>query len=313
MVFGRRAPNNDSIMSSLVYAQLRNEIDNANTHEAVRLGPLPAETAKMFAAWRIPDLPLLEAIPQPLPGEPRPRVVLTDHNDPVQSVVGIEHADVVGVLDHHRVAGLRTFSPPKIIVMPWGASCTIVAHLFNAYGVEPNDLQAACLLSAIMTDTIMLESPVTTAADVAYAQRFSQQLGIDAQEFGRMVFRFADTENFSPRQMVSNDVKQFSVAGKELLVSKFVTSDRNVVLDRLGELRSEMEAVRVAEGANTMVMCVTDLTLKGSHLLACGDLKVVEEALGMPVPAEGVWLDGVISRKAQIVPGLLLAAELLGE
>lgn len=309
LVFGRRVPNNDSIMSSLVYAQLHNTLNDGVEYAPVRLGKVPDETAKMFSAWRIPELPLLDRIPAPLPGEPRPRVVLTDHNDPVQSVEGIEHAEVIAVLDHHRVSGLRTFAPPAFLVLPWGATCTIVAHMMNAYGVAPSDVQAACLLSAIMTDTLMLNSPVTTEADRAYAKQFAAQLGVDAIEFGREVFRFSGAEFYDPKKMVTNDVKRFRVAGKDLLVSKYVCPDRSLALDRLPELRAEMEAERVREGAHTFVQCVIDLSCKGSQLLACGDTRVVEDALGMPIPANGVWLEGVISRKSQIVPSLLLAAE----
>ena len=188
LVFGRRKPNNDSIMSSLVTAQLLNQLGEGDVHVPMRLGELPRETRKLFAAWNLPPLELLDRLPAPLPGEPAPRVFLCDHNEPAQSATGIEHAEIVGVIDHHRVASFRSFSPLMFIALPWGATATIVVHLFRAYGLQPSDVQAGCLLSAILTDTLMLKSPATTLADTSYAQELAAQLQVDLQEFAQAVF-----------------------------------------------------------------------------------------------------------------------------
>jgi len=311
LVFGRKKPNNDSIMSSLVFAQMRNQLDDGDEYVAMRLGPLPYETDKMFRAWGVPEMPLLDRIPMPLPGEERVRVVLTDHNEASQSVEGIDYARVVTVIDHHRVAGFRTFEPVEFIALPWGATCSIVAHFFDAYGLYPTEIQAACLLSAIMTDTLLLKSPATTMADITYAQRLSERLHVDPLEFGRQVYRFRRTEAYTPEQMVGNDVKRFDVGGRSVLIAKYETVNKDYALDQLPELRAAMEELRVREHADTLVQCVVDVTHEGSQLLACGDVTLVQEALGARVPEAGVWMDGVVSRKVQIAPGILAAAELL--
>ena len=311
LVFGRKKPNNDSIMSALVFAQMRNQLEDADEYVAMRLGDLPYETDKMFRAWGVPQLPLLDRIPLPLPGEERVRVALTDHNEASQSVEGIGYARVMTVIDHHRVAGFRSFEPMEFIALPWGATCSIVAHLFDAYGLQPTEIQAACLLSAIMTDTVLLKSPSTTIADVTYAERLSKHLHVDPLEFGRQVFRFRRTEAYTPEQMVGSDVKRFDVGGRSVLIAKYETVNKDYALNRLPELRSAMDELRERERADTLVQCVVDVTNEGAQLLACGDMALVQEGLGRRVPEGGVWMDGVLSRKVQIAPRILAAAELL--
>ena len=309
LVFGRRRPNNDSIMSALVYAQLRNQLRDPDEFIPLRLGTPPAETRKLFAAWSIPELELLEAIPAPLPGEPVQRVFLVDHNEAAQSVDGLEYAEVVGVIDHHRIASFRSLVPLVFLAMPWGATATIVCHLFSAYGVEPSELQAACLLSAICTDTLLLKSPATTVADERYAAQLGKRLGIDPVDFGRQVLAFRHPERFTPEQMVAGDVRRFDLGERRLLIAKYETHDRCLALDRLSELRAAMEEQREAAVATTLVQLVVDLEREGSQVLVAGDAEPVEEALGTRVPAEGVWLDGVVSRKVQVQPRLLAVME----
>ena len=186
LVFGHLNPDNDAIMSAVVLAQLLNQVNyNGDTYEARRLGPLPAETAKLLADLGIDEPALLEEIPAA--DEPQP-VVLTDHNEIGQTVAGIENAQVVGVVDHHRFGDFTTAAPLTIVAMPWGSSCTIVTKLFDVLGQKPTDAQAKCLLAAMMTDTLMLKSPTTTAVDRVVAAALGEQLGVDPVKFGMEVF-----------------------------------------------------------------------------------------------------------------------------
>ena len=164
-LFGHKNPDNDAIMTPVILAQLMNAVDPANTYVAKRLGPLPAETKMVLADAGMDEPELLESIPEAAEGEGAQKVFLVDHNESAQSVDGLYNGEIVGVVDHHRIGDLHTTNPVEVVVLPWGSSCSIVYYLFHAYGVDPTRGQLKCLLSAMMTDMVMLKSPTTTDFD----------------------------------------------------------------------------------------------------------------------------------------------------
>ncbi|EJW95449.1 inorganic diphosphatase PpaC, partial [gut metagenome] len=171
LVFGHQNPDNDAIMSTVVLSQLLNQLEyQGNTYTACCLGPLPAESAKLLEDAGVPAPTLIDAIEPAAEGTDPQLVILCDHNEPGQSVAGLENATIFGVVDHHRFGDFTTAAPLHIVALPWGSSCSIVAKLFEVMGVEPTDTQAKLLLSAMMTDTLMLKSPTATAVDAAIAE-----------------------------------------------------------------------------------------------------------------------------------------------
>jgi len=181
-VFGHQNPDNDAIMSAVVLSQLLNQVNyDGNEYKACALGALPAESAKLLAEVGIAEPERVKGV------EAGQLVVLTDHNESSQSVEGLKDATVLGVVDHHRIGDFETTAPLHYIALPWGSSCTIVAKLFEVLGQEPTDVQAKLLLSAMMTDTLMLKSPTTTDVDRAIAAKLGEQLGVDPVKFGMEV------------------------------------------------------------------------------------------------------------------------------
>ena len=198
LVFGHQNPDNDAIMSAVVLTQLLNQVNyGGDTYTACCLGPLPAESAKLLAECGVAEPVLLDAIEPAAESEEPQRVVLTDHNEAGQSVMGLENAVIAGVVDHHRFGGFTTAAPLHIVALPWGSSCCIVAKLFEVLGVEPTDAQAKLLLSAMMTDTLMLKSPTTTPVDAAVAKKLGEQLGVDPVKFGMEVFLSRPSGSFT--------------------------------------------------------------------------------------------------------------------
>ena len=130
-------------------------------------------------------------------------VVLTDHNESAQSVAGLKDATVFGVVDHHRIGDFETAGPLHYICLPWGSSCTIVTKLAGVLGVELSDVQAKLLLSAMMTDTLMLKSPTTTDVDRAVAAKLGEQVGVDPVKFGMEVFLTRPSGSFTAAEMVA--------------------------------------------------------------------------------------------------------------
>lgn len=145
LVFGHQNPDNDAIMSSVVLSQLLNQVEyQGNTYTACCLGPLPAESAKLLEDAGVAAPTLIDAIEPAAEGDDAQLVILTDHNEPGQSVTGLENATIFGVVDHHRFGDFTTAAPLHIVALPWGSSCSIVAKLFEVLGVSPRTRRPSC-------------------------------------------------------------------------------------------------------------------------------------------------------------------------
>ena len=303
LVFGHHNPDNDAIMSSVVLSQLLNQVNyNGDTYEARRLGPLPAEAEKLLAETDTPKPRMLNAIKEK--ANPQ-QVVLTDHNEAGQSVEGLEFAQIIGVVDHHRIGNFTTAAPLHYIGLPWGSSCTIVAWLFGILGQRPTDAQAKLLLSAMMTDTLMLKSPTTTEFDRIFAAQLGEQLGVDPIKFGMEVFLSRPSGSFTPEEMVGNDIKLFEVGGTKLLIGQYETVDKSRALGMVPEIREAMKAYMKKKGADGIVLCLTDIMEEGSQVLLEGETAVAQKGLGIEDVAEGVWMPGVLSRKKQVAAPIM--------
>lgn len=308
LVFGHQNPDNDAIMSTVVLSQLLNQLEyQGNTYTACCLGPLPAESAKLLEDAGVPAPTLIDAIEPAAEGAEPQLVILTDHNEPGQSVAGLENATIFGVVDHHRFGDFTTAAPLHIVALPWGSSCSIVAKLFEVMGVEPTDTQAKLLLSAMMTDTLMLKSPTATAVDAAIAAKLGEQLGVDPVKFGMEVFLTRPSGSFTAEQMVGNDIKMFEVAGTKLLIGQYETVDKSRALGMIPEIREAMRAYQAEKAADGIVLCITDIMEEGSQVLLEGDTATAQKGLQIEDAAEGVWMPGVLSRKKQVAAPILAA------
>ena len=303
-VFGHQNPDNDAIMSAVVLSQLLNQVNyDGNEYKACALGALPAESAKLLAEVGIAEPERVKGV------EAGQHVVLTDHNESSQSVEGLKDATVLGVVDHHRIGDFETTAPLHYIALPWGSSCTIVAKLFEVLGQELTDVQAKLLLSAMMTDTLMLKSPTTTDVDRAIAAKLGEQLGVDPVKFGMEVFLSRPSGSFTAAEMVGNDIKMFEVAGQKLLIGQYETVDKSRALGMIDEIREAMRACQAAKGAEGIVLCLTDIMEEGSQVLFEGETAVAQKGLGIADEHDGVWMPGVLSRKKQVAAPILAAAE----
>ena len=303
-VFGHQNPDNDAVMSAVVLAQLLNQVGyEGNEYKACALGALPAESAKLLAEAGIAEPEQIKGV------EAGQLVVLTDHNESSQSVEGLKDATVLGVVDHHRIGDFETATPLHYIALPWGSSCTIVAKRFEVLGQELTDVQAKLLLSAMMTDTLMLKSPTTTDVDRAIAAKLGEQLGVDPVKFGMEVFLSRPSGSFTAAEMVGNDIKMFEVAGQKLLIGQYETVDKSRALGMIDEIREAMRAYQADKGAEGIVLCLTDIMEEGSQVLFEGETAVAQKGLGIADEHDGVWMPGVLSRKKQVAAPILAAAE----
>ena len=197
--------------------------------------------------------------------------------------------------------------PLHYICLPWGSSCTIVTKLAGVLGVELSDVQAKLLLSAMMTDTLMLKSPTTTDVDRAVAAKLGEQVGVDPVKFGMEVFLTRPSGSFTAAEMVGNDIKMFEPAGKKLLIGQYETVDKTRALGMIDEIREAMRAYAAEKGADGIVLCITDIMEEGSQVLLEGETEAAQKGLGIADEHDGVWMPGVLSRKKQVAAPIMAA------
>jgi manganese-dependent inorganic pyrophosphatase len=236
----------------------------------------------------------------------RRRVLLVDHAEQAQSVPGVEEAEIVEILDHHHVGSIETTVPVRATFDPVGSTATLVIERFRQSGMEPSRPTATMLLGAILSDTVILNSPTTTERDRAVVEYLERVLAIDATDFGREMFEeTSDVSRLPAEEIISRDAKDYEAAGGRTIAIAQVETVGSSLLDRKDELLAAMSAVRETKGYAVFALMITDILSKGSELLAVGDRGPLELAFGEPAADGVVTLPGVMSRKKQVAPKLL--------
>ena len=239
--------------------------------------------------------------------EPR-RVLLVDHAEQAQSVIGVEHAEIVEILDHHHIGSIETRVPVRATFDPVGSTSTLVIERFRQSGMEPSRPAATLLLGAILSDTVILNSPTTTDRDRAVIDYLEQVLALDAIAFGREMFeRTSDLTRVAAGDIVARDAKDYDAGGGQTLRIAQVETVGQTLGERREELLDELDAVREREGHVIVALMVTDIMSKGTQLYTSGDSGVLERAFGNRTDDHIVDLPGVMSRKKQVAPKLLTA------
>ena len=238
---------------------------------------------------------------------PRRKVVLVDHNETRQAASGIEEADVVEIVDHHRIADVMTANPIMFLNLPVGSTATIVATEYLKHGVDVPPGIARVLLSAIMTDTVILKSPTATDVDREQAARLAGIAGVDPIEFGLSVFKCRGGEaELSVEKLVGADAKEFQIGEATVLIAQHETVDLASVMQREGEIRERMRLLKDEHGYEFVLLMVTDIVAEGSQFLCEGNRRIVNRVFGIDCTGEGgTWMPGVLSRKKQVAARIL--------
>jgi manganese-dependent inorganic pyrophosphatase len=239
--------------------------------------------------------------------EPR-RVLLVDHAEQAQSVAGVEHAEIVEILDHHHIGSIETRVPVRATFDPVGSTATLVIERFRQSGMEPSRPAATLLLGAILSDTVILNSPTTTDRDRAVIEYLERVLALDATEFGREMFeRTSDLTRVTAEEIVARDAKDYDAGGGQTLRIAQVETVGQTLRERRTELVEALDSVRDREGHAVVALMVTDIMGKGTTLYASGDKAPLERAFGRRGNGDAIELPGVMSRKKQVAPKLLAA------
>jgi len=235
------------------------------------------------------------------------RVVLVDHAEQAQSVAGVEEAEIVEILDHHHIGSIETRIPVRATFDPVGSTATLVVERFRQNGMEPHRRTAKLLLGAVLSDTVILNSPTTTERDRAVVEYLERVVHLDAREFGREMFeRGSDVADASAEEIATRDAKEYHVDSGTISIAQIETVGETL-LARSDELLEATKAFREQRGHVLSALMVTDILSKGTHLLVAGDGAPVERAFGK-APEDGVVdLPDVMSRKKQVAPALMAA------
>ncbi|MDP8925846.1 MAG: putative manganese-dependent inorganic diphosphatase [Actinomycetota bacterium] len=238
--------------------------------------------------------------------EPR-KVLLVDHAERGQSVPGVEQAEIVEILDHHNVGNIETSTPIPATFDPVGSTATLILERYKASGLKPTEPTAKMLLAAVLSDTVIFNSPTTTERDREVVSYLENLLDLDAERFGMEMFEASsDVSDLSAQELITHDQKEYGVSGGVTSVSQIETVGTGL-LERKSELLDALEELRQKNGYLFAALMVTDIVGQGTELLCTGDCAPVERAFGRQVEDHVMELPGVMSRKKQVAPKLLSA------
>ena len=299
LIFGHRNPDTDSICSALAYADLKTR--TGADVEAVRLGSVSAETQFVLDAFKTAPPRLVDSV-----AAEASHVILVDHNERQQSAIDIDDVTIAEVIDHHRIANFETAGPLYYRAEPVGCTSTIVFKMFKESGVAVSPQIGGLMLSAIVSDTLLLKSPTCTPEDVAAAQELAPIAGVDMQTYGLQLLKAgASLRERSIAQLISTDSKEFPMGRAKVEIAQVTAVDVDEVLCRQDELEAAMRDTIAAKGLDLFLFVITDILNNDSIAVALGPrAAAVEAAFGVTLENNRALLIGVVSRKLQIVPVL---------
>ncbi len=237
---------------------------------------------------------------------PRMKVILVDHSERSQSAEGIEHAEILEILDHHRLGGLETTGPILAMLAPVGCTATLILQRYHQLKVTPPPAIAGIMLAAILSDTMLLKSPTTTLQDRRAVEELSLLVGEEAKSLGKRMYNAKfDLTNLSPKDIITSDFKSFVFGRANVGIGQVEVGDKDTILTRKAEILAEMTRYQLRQGFDLMLLMVTDILLEGTELLVVGKTRFVEWAFDQPLKDHSIYLPGVLSRKKQIVPPIL--------
>jgi len=233
----------------------------------------------------------------------RKRVVLVDHNEASQSVPGLDQAEILEIIDHHRLADIQTSSPIFVRNEPVGSTNTIIASMFRDRGIMPSAGLAGMMAAAILSDTVMFKSPTCTQRDIRTAERMARIANVSLEELGKEIFS-ASIEHKTVEEVLFTDYKEFHIAGHGLAVAQLTCVDSSGVLDRKEEFLAIMRVHARKKGLDLMLLMVTDVLMEGTQILYVGDDEAIQQAFNAIPRDNMVFLPKVMSRKKQVIPML---------
>ncbi|MDD4309758.1 MAG: putative manganese-dependent inorganic diphosphatase, partial [Candidatus Cloacimonetes bacterium] len=236
---------------------------------------------------------------------PKHQVIMIDHNEAAQSVEGIEQAEVIEILDHHRLGAIRTPNPIYVYAKPLGSSCTIVYKHFQSFGIKPPPEIAALLLSGILSDTIILRSPTTTAEDISAAEELAVIVSLDLQDWGTDIFRHAASlSSANPEQAVTADFKIYTENSHRVGIAQMEVITLNDLASVEQDYLNALYHIKQKFALDWAMLLITDIIGEES-ILICTEFALADNLIYHRLDANTFHLPAVLSRKKQLLPEIL--------
>ena len=297
LIFGHKNPDTDTICSAMVKEILYKK-NGCEKSKAVRLGNVNKETQYVLNYLGLEAPELIEKV------EEGQEVILVDHNEFNQSVEGIEKARILEVVDHHRISNFETSEPLYYTARPFGCTSTILYKEFKNRNIEIEKTEAILMASAIISDTLLLKSPTTTKHDVNALEELGKIADINIEEYGlEMLKAGTDLDDFSAKELINLDAKSLDKDGTKFVIAQVNTVSIEDVLKRQNELEEAMNNVITEKGLSLFVLAITDILNSNSEIIALGTkTDAVEKAFNIKLENNKAFLEGVVSRKKQLLP-----------
>lgn len=288
-VIGHKNPDTDSICSAIVYAGLRGYIP-------ARAGEINKETAYALDFFKA-------QVPQLLTNAETKKIICVDHNETTHMVNGWDKAEIIEVIDHHKI-NFNYGLPIYFHSEPLGCAATIIAKQ-NKEAIKNNSVWAGLLLAAILSDTIIFKSPTTTEEDKAVAGELAKAAGIeDMISFGvRLKKEKTNIKDKTVQEIITSDFKDFEFKGKKIGIGQIEIIDSADIEAKTEDIIAAMKSLK-QNGYEAVFFMATDIIKEGTKLFFDADPAIIERAFNRKPEANSIYLSGVMSRKKQIVPNL---------
>lgn len=302
LVYGHKNPDSDAICTSIAYANLRNMIVKNQKSTAVRIGELNEETKYALEYFGVES-------PSYVADISGRKVVLIDHNERTQTADGFENAKVLELIDHHRIANFKTDEPLKARVEPYGCTSTIVCEMYQEKNIVPCKQMAGMMLSAIISDTLLFKSPTCTQNDVQACKYLAPLAEVDLNSYGMdMLKAGTNLSHKSEYEILNMDMKIFELEKGRFGIAQVNTVNESDMLVKKNDFIKEIEKMIVDLKLEGFMFVITNILTNNSVAIVRGNrVDILETAFGKATNDE-IVLNGVVSRKKQIVPPLTRAA-----
>lgn len=295
LVFGHKSPDTDSICSTLAMANLQTKLRGEEVIPC-RLGELNEETKYALKYFDVEAPKFIEKV------EEGQNVILVDHNEFSQSVDGIENAKIIAVVDHHRINNFQTSEPLFYYAQPVGCTATILLELFKANNIEIEPKIAGLMLSAIISDTLLLKSPTTTDKDKKAVEELAKIANVDISKYGLdMLKAGTDLDKYTEDELIRLDAKCIEKEEIKYVIAQVNTVSIPDVLKRKAKIEEEMNKEILAKGLSLFVFVITDIVNSNSEAIVLGDrTELISKSY--EINNDIAVMPGVVSRKKQILP-----------
>ncbi len=298
-VIGHKSPDTDSVCAAIAYANFKRLTGENAAAVAARAGEINPETEFVLKHFEVEP-------PKQLDNAAGRKLILVDHNEFGQMVDGADKADIIEVLDHHRIE-FKLANPILFHTEPVGSTSTLIAEKYFEKGIKLDKKMAGILLAAILSDTVVFKSPTSTERDKKVAEKLAKMVGVDPLKFGVEVKKAkASLAGKSAKDIIFSDFKDYNFGGKRVGVGQVEIVDIEEARSRKKDILGEMERMVKQEGYDMIFMMLTDIIKEGTELLVVGDKEgtVTKKAFNAVLKDNSVYIEGMMSRKKQVIPPL---------